>query len=353
MEKIIIVGAGVAGLSCLNALLDKNISPLLVEAQTIGTPKMCGEFLAPDACDLLQRFDIQGIEPIHAVTFFSQRNQFSLHFPRASGAIARSEVERQLAQRARQLGGKIRENTCIQKIIPSTRTTPFMLHLTSGEILTSETVVFATGKFNNVTINTQKKYFPYFGIKMHVPKIIAQNTLLMHSVKNTYFGFVPISKHMSNFACIVKRVEVEKYGSLQKYFSNLQDNQPFLQQIFADIDLSQCSWLEGATTDFHLKKTPDWQGSCWIGDAIATLPPAIGSGFAHGIKSAIFAAKYLAQNRNNAYQQTMKKMIRSKLMFGHSLHQLFLHPTLSSLTISTAKKNRWLVSFFLKKLGYC
>ena len=120
MEKVVILGGGIAGLSCLNALLDIGVDALLIEGNTIGSPKMCGEFLAPTAVRLLQLWDIGPIVPIESAQFFSRQQQLSIPFPKQAGAIARSEVELQLAQRALKLGGRIKENTAIKKNIPKT-----------------------------------------------------------------------------------------------------------------------------------------------------------------------------------------------------------------------------------------
>ena len=69
LEKVIIIGGGVAGLSCLNGLLDQGQSPLLLEEKTIGLPKVCGEFLAPFASLQLQKWGIGPIQPIKEVCF--------------------------------------------------------------------------------------------------------------------------------------------------------------------------------------------------------------------------------------------------------------------------------------------
>jgi flavin-dependent dehydrogenase len=132
VEKVVIVGGGIAGLSCLNALLDRGVSPLLLEGYTIGTPKMCGEFLAPQAVALLQNWDIGPLQEIQQASFFSKNKKFEVVFPKPAGAISRSEVELLLAKRAQKKEGRIREKALIQKIIPGTKSAPYIFHLASG-----------------------------------------------------------------------------------------------------------------------------------------------------------------------------------------------------------------------------
>ena len=165
MEKVVILGGGIAGLSCLNALLDIGVDALLIEANKIGSPKMCGEFLAPKAVSLLDLWDIGPIVTIKSAQFFTGKKQLSIAFPKKAGAIARDEVEIKLAQRALNLGGRIRENTSITNTIPKTANTPHIIKLSSGETIEAHTVFFAIGKLGKLTNNANKP--TYAGMKLH------------------------------------------------------------------------------------------------------------------------------------------------------------------------------------------
>ena len=114
MEKLVIVGAGVAGLSCLNALLDRHVSPLLLEASTIGAPKMCGEFLSPSATHQLKQWDVGPLQTIRQVRFFGETSTLHVTFRREAGAYGRHHAEMELAARAQQKGGRIIENSPIK-----------------------------------------------------------------------------------------------------------------------------------------------------------------------------------------------------------------------------------------------
>ena len=144
MEKLVIVGGGVAGLSCLNALLDRDISPLLLEASMIGSPKMCGEFLAPPALPVLEQWGLGPLPKISQVRFFGGEKVVDLAFMRPAAAYERHQAEVALAAFAKKRGGRIREHAPIKIITPATSRTPYVLHLASGEIMQAEDVIFAT-----------------------------------------------------------------------------------------------------------------------------------------------------------------------------------------------------------------
>lgn len=350
MEKLVIIGGGIAGLSCLNALLDHDVSPLLLEGSTIGTPKMCGEFLAPKTAVLLENWDIGPLQKIHTAKFMAANKNFNISFPESAAAISRTEVELLLAQRARKKRGRIQENALIEKIIPATKNSPYIFYLKSGEIIEAESAIFATGKLGQETQTTMP--LPYYGIKLHFGHIEIPNTLLMYSLKNAYLGIVPISNQTSNCACLIKKEEIEKSGSCKNYFANLLDQHANLNSIFKKIDLTKIDWFEGKSPDFIRKKIPSWPNAFWIGDALASFYPAIGSGFAHGISSAILAAEFYLQNKHQDYLSISHKIIKPKLQIGKLMHKLMLNPKLAKMIFPLVQHNAWLLNFFLKRLEY-
>src|SRR6202012_233439 len=141
MEKVIIIGGGVAGLSCLNALIDQGLSPLLLEEKTIGLPKICGEFLAPLASLQLQTWGIGPIQCIKKVSFLVNHRQNEMSFPNPAGAFSRSEAELGLAKRARNKGGRILEQIRIKKIHPPLNHSPYTIDLESGEQILAQSLI--------------------------------------------------------------------------------------------------------------------------------------------------------------------------------------------------------------------
>jgi flavin-dependent dehydrogenase len=346
MEKIVIIGGGVAGLSCLNALLDKGHSPLLLEAASIGTPKMCGEFLAPTAIQLLNKWNIHLIHEIHQTIFHASSQKLIVNFSVPAGAIARASVELALANRAQKLNGRIQENCAIKNITPMNSYTSHRIHLNSGEEIQANTIMLATGKFN------QRKdiNFPYIGIKLHIPFVFKKNTLLMHSIKNGYFGIVPITNEMSNLTCLVKRNAI--VGSGKEYLYHKLGEFPYLKSIQHLIDIENLNWLEAPSPEFGIKKLPNWQNTFWIGDAAASLHPAIGSGFTHAIQTSVSAAKYYENNTSNNYRHFSKKVMQKKLFLAKLLHSALFHPKIGVFVIKLFKNKKWITEFLMRKLDY-
>jgi flavin-dependent dehydrogenase len=350
MESVIIVGGGVAGLACLNALLDHGVAALLIEAGTVGTPKMCGEFLAPPALAQLKKWQIGPVQTIRQASFYLQGKKLDLAFTEAAGAFARQDLELQLAARARRLGGRILEQVLIQKMLPATENSPYIFYLASGEEVVAKTAIFATGKLGQQ--NSQRVATPYYGLKIHFPHIVKAETLLMYSQHGAYFGIVPVSDKISNCTCLAKRTVVEKAGSGKDFIYRLLEKIPSLQTLFENIDMKNLDWLEGKAPEFGLKNRPDWPRAFWIGDALASLHPAIGYGFAHSVSSAVLAAEAYLDDALTHYHFTTTSLIKPKLRLGKLMHQLMLNPYFGSIAIPFLKANPGIVKILMKKIGY-
>jgi flavin-dependent dehydrogenase len=313
VEKLIIVGAGVAGLSCLNALLDAGVSPLLVEGGAIGSPKLCGEFLAPPAVPILQRWDVPGLRLIHQVHFHHAAKPWSVSLSRPAAAIQRHTAELALAAHARQRGGRIREQLSIQHITPASAHTPFKLQCSNGEELCAENIIVATGK----VIPTRPARQSYIGFKTYIPRILSHSGLDMFAVPHGYVGVIPVSDSVSNLTGLVQQAVVEKAGGPHAFVRRFLNSRPLL----ASAEPLSSTWLDGRAPAFGLRAVPRWHGAWWIGDAMAAIHPAIGYGFAHSVASALFAsASYLGR------QQPKPVPLATVLRLSGLMHQLLQRP---------------------------
>ena len=358
MEELIIVGGGVAGLGCLNALLDHNVSPLLLEGSAIGSPKMCGEFLAPPVIEPLKQWGIGPLQTIKQARFIGTNTAMQCSFPRPAGAYARHQAELELAVRARKLGGRILEQSPIKHITPPTKQSPYVLQLASGETLQARAVIFATGRFSQ-----SQGLSKYVGFKTHVSKIIEPETLLMFGFSGGYLGIVPVTSETSNLTCLVKREVVEAVGSCHDFleatltrFSSLRATQsnPVIQGSALDCfaSLEKTDWLEGPAPAFGMKTRPNWSSAYWIGDAFASVHPAIGYGFAHSVTSALLAAKYYLKQDPSGYQMMLQQTMRPKRMIGFGMHHLLQKPRLCSAVSHWVEANQWISHGILNFLDY-
>ena len=346
MEKVVIVGGGVAGLGCLNALLDRQESPLLLEASMVGSPKMCGEFLAPNVIGQLNQWGVGPMQSIQYARFVGRRGVFQMTFPRAAGAYSRHHAELALAARAREKGGRIREHAAIDTITPATQTKPFILQLTSGEIIEARDVMFATGKWSRM--KTRPKASSFIGFKTYIPQVIEPETLLMYCLNGGYLGIVPVSSDVSNLTCLVQSERIEKAGSCTAFLADLMQN----DRRFSSTPFETRDWLEGKAPGFGAKVIPHWPHAYWIGDAIMSVHPAIGYGFAHAVSSACMAADYYLQRDTRGYHQAIKRLVRPKRLLGAGMHHLLQKPRICNTLSPILRTNPWIAHSLLTLCDY-
>lgn len=293
MEKVVIAGAGIAGLVCLNALVDAGVEALLLEAGTIGTPKICGEFLAPQAALQLEAWGIGPLQKISQIALYAHPKKRVIDFQAA--AMSRSQAELLLAKRAKERGANILEKAPIKSISPT------LIELASGTEIVPSHLFIATGK-----VFGKPTSFPYIGLKSHIPKEASHHCLEMHLFKGGYMGIVPISESLTNVACLIKR----------------------------GVPVPDGKWLEAAVPEFGIRRVASWPNSYFIGDACGSLPPACGGGFNHAIASSLLAVRYFLQNDPEGYRKAILTDLEAKMPWAMGLHRAMLSPFFSKLAIT-------------------
>lgn len=347
--KVAIIGGGVAGLSCLNALLDRKIPGILLEAGAIGSPKMCGEFVAPLAAIQLKKWQIPSLNPLKQARFFVKNVGFKVDFKEPAGAIARSDAELLLAERARNQSGIIKEKVEIQSVQMAADGAVHTITLASGEKISAEVLVLATGKYHRT-----ESVFPfkpvYYGVKMRLPKVLEESTLCMFSVLDAYLGVVPLNQTTSNSACLMRKELVERTGSVEQAIKSIINSHEQLKAIFSQLEIAELISLQGQVGEFGLKTVSPGKNVYWIGDAFSSFPPAIGSGFAHSISSAVMAAECIAAKDAAVYRRRSLCQVKQKLFLGKLMNQLMLNPKLGFPALLLIKMNPWIGEILLRRI---
>jgi len=323
-HKIIIIGGGVAGLSCCYALQTLGIDALVIEAGTVGSAKMCGEFIAPPAVKILQDWDVSGIQPVQSASFTTTKKTLNINFPTLAGGFSRSLAECLLKDKILQRGGRVWEGTKVISHDLNATQKRFQLKLSNDQVLSADNVFVASGH-----LRASSKKSDYVGIKFHIKK--SCDNLQMFTGQNAYLGLVPISTTESNctglFYLETKNTDKPMPDKLMRTFIQ---HHPSLKAFFADTDFTALDILAGQAPKFGVRQNFYASNIYWIGDSIASLYPAIGAGFCHALMSGIAAAEHFVQHAPKKFfynsTQTAKKKFKASLL----AHHLLLHPKLAN-----------------------
>lgn len=336
-RRPVIIGAGIAGLSAANYLIDHGQQPLIIESGIVGSPKVCGEFFSAEAVPILENWQVPYIA-IKEGSFITKNYQYNFVFPQAAASVTRSMCEKHLADRARIKGAEIIENTSVVEIYPPRTTTDsYIILLSSGQTVVSEVLFVATGKWSHFVINSDDTP-RYVGIKAHFTNICVSDKLMLFLAPGAYVGLTPISDTVVNICCLAQYNLVAKAKSPELFMEQLIETIPVFKRVYAQAECLFDTWLTAYVKQFGKKVVPPWPRAYFIGDAAATIYPASGNGLAMGLTSGIMAAHYFLYRNSSDMRKAWQNRYASRLKWASLLHKLFISPSLAEPAFKLAQK---------------
>lgn len=148
MTGTVIVGGGPAGCAAAIALARAGGRPLLLERDPVATEKVCGEFLAEDAAQLLAHLGLDlpglGAVPIRRALLGAGRHATEMALPFPAWGLPRATLDAALLEAAAAAGADLWRGAVVAAAEPSRE--GWRLRLASGEVLPAPRLVLATGK---------------------------------------------------------------------------------------------------------------------------------------------------------------------------------------------------------------
>lgn len=327
----VILGGGVAGLCAAKRLLELGIQPLVIEAGSYPTHKVCGEFISPPSISILNRWGIHPI-PLDCMHWHCLSKHLHFALPQPAGALSHLTLDLQLANKISQDGAMLLTDTKVIDFSPSLHQAGHhSLSLSAGRKIKAKHLLIATGRLPGYS----KAPIPrYVGIKAHFSGLRLNSSLHMFSFKEAYLGIVPVENGYANLACLAKVENFQQYSSAGHFMQSIVASHPKLRDLLASGSNAFDGWMETLIPDFGFRSNPEWPNTYWIGDAAATIPPASGSGLSLAIASGCLAAECAANHQFLHFKCEWKKHCAMQIKLAKILHRLFLHPNWGSRAIS-------------------
>lgn len=327
----VILGGGVAGLCAAKRLLELGIHPLVIEAGSYPSHKVCGEFISPSTIAILNQWDIYPI-PLYHLQWHTPMKHVSFALPQPAGALSHLTLDLQLANLITQQGATLLTHTKVIDFSPPLhKDGHHFLSLSSGKKIKAKHVLIATGRLPGYSKASEPRYV---GIKAHFSGLNLNSTLHMFSFKDAYLGIAPVENECANLACLVTIEQFQRFSSSQHLMQNLISSHPALHHLLASASNLFDGWMETFVPHFGLRSNPDWPNTYWIGDAAGTIPPASGNGLSLAITSGYLAAEFAAKNHPLAFRRAWKRRCAMQIKLAKLLHHLFLHPSWGSKAMS-------------------
>ena len=277
-KPITIVGGGLAGLTLGIGLRHQGIPATVWEAGHYPRHRVCGEFISGRGHDVLTRLGLlelfrrAGCVHAHTVAFYLGPTG-SLARPLSTPALclSRYAMDALLANRFRELGGELRENTRWR------------------DGVFGEGIVRANGR----RLQPRAEGCYWFGLKVHARHVPLEADLEMHSLLAGYVGFCRLKDGEVN-VCGLFRPSAGKRDTRRNWTDVLrgQAGTPLWERLARAV-FEQDSFCSVAGLSLRPWRAAA-QGECCIGDALTMIPPVTGNGMSMAFEAAEMAIGPLA-----------------------------------------------------------
>lgn len=343
---VAIVGGGLAGLSSAILLAERGKKVVLFEKKNYPIHKVCGEYISNESTSLLKHFlgtsFIETLPKIHFLKLTTPSTYIQLPLKLGGIGISRYKLDHLLAQKAEEVGVKIRTNTTINKIYFENDS--HVLNDLNGATYTAKVVLGSSGKYGSAENKKPKKVKNYFGVKNHVKNGPAEDTIELHVFKNGYCG---ISKTEENYClCYMGDAEDLKSegSSIEKYQHEYLSKNTYLKErlenefVFDNsITISNISFGKKTLVHNHI---------LYVGDAAGAIPPLAGNGMSMALHAGYKLSKFVIDflegktTRNQlerCYSQFWNKTFSKRIFIGRIIQEFFFKQFMIDLLIQKVK----------------
>jgi flavin-dependent dehydrogenase len=335
IEDCVIIGGGVAGLSAANHLVDAGVFPLIIEAGSFPSHKICGEFFSNESLPQLREWQIPMTGQISKARFISGAKSMEFPLPIPAGSCSRYTFDAMLLDRAIKKGAKALTETSVKSFENESGT--YVLHLSNGQTISARHLMIGTGRIPQLIQKAPE--MKYMGFKAHFENIDIHDCVEMHLFSGGYFGISNVDAKTVNVACLVKKEYVQQP---EEFINNLLRQ----NHRFANARMAFPKWLIGQLPEFGIRTNSDLPNVFWIGDAAGSIPPICGEGLAIAITSGCMAADYFLGEGAIAFKKAWHQRYHRRFLMAKWIHKVMMTPYINSLAVQTCRTFPKLPVFF-------
>ena len=301
MTGTVIVGGGPAGCAAAIVLARAGARPLLLERDAVATEKVCGEFLAEDAGQLLARLGLDlaglGAVPIRRALLGAGRHATELALPFAAWGLPRATLDAALLHAASAAGAELRLGVAVAG---AERTAEgWKLRLASGESLSAPRLVLATGKHELRGLKRQARGGA-LGVKLPLLGAGPEAVIALLACPGGYAGLQPRPGGGANLcAALDPRVPgvAAAARSAGAFLDHVAGGSALAARLLAGLRPTLARPLTVAGVPYGFLHRGGGAGEPFrIGDQAAVVPSFCGDGVAMALGSGIAAAAALGRN---------------------------------------------------------
>lgn len=295
---VVIIGGGLAGLTCGIHLSKMKLRVILIEKNEFPKHKVCGEYVSNEIKPYLDWLDlkIQDLNPVAITRLeFSASNGKLIHckLPLGGFGLSRYTLDYQLYKKAIENGCEIIHDT-VEDI--SFENELFTITTLKSETYITNIAIGAFGKRSNFDQKLQRKFIqkkaPWLAVKGHYSGEFANDLVGLYNFEGGYCGVSKVENDIINICYLVHFDTFKKYRNIDDFQANIIYKNPYLKHFFTNnkplfekpLTISQISFEEKTAIENHI---------LMVGDSAGLIQPLCGNGMAMAIHSAKIASELI------------------------------------------------------------
>ncbi len=325
-RPIVICGASLAGSACAIRLVQLGYPVILIDKAVFPRPKLCGEFLGPDAMPALQTLEVLDtiktasggvVETIRLYNLKGQSLPVQIRWIRKDYpfalAIPRETLDSIVLEKARASGVTILENQTVTNYKQNSnglfeifcQGAKTQMDFNSEKKIVASIFIDASGRNSRLSAMARREDVAVskslntaisrqVGLQCHITHQSLTNDLSMFFFPGGYGGLQPISRDIANL-CVWVQPDLAKLA--HKDFNAFLETGLFQNVVARKLlkDVKCLGKLETVSGIRQLHARNPAKPILSIGDALLAVEPFSGFGMAHALQTGILAAEHIAQ----------------------------------------------------------
>ena len=367
MANVVIVGAGLAGLSTGLVLNRYGHAVTILEKKSFTFHKVCGEYISNEVLPFLDSLGIDlrqsNAASLTRLKVTSTNGKFvELPLDLGGFGLSRYRFDELLFKQAVAAGISFRTETKVTDI--RFEENSFLVQLGDSSELSADLVVGAYGKRSNLDQKLQRQFFynrsPYMGVKYHIRANFPVDLVQLDLFRGGYSGICKIEDDKYSLCYLSVTENLKQHSSIAEMEQNILFQNPFFRQHYQNAEflpeptevINQVTFEQKPLVENHI---------LFCGDAAGMISPLCGNGIAmaiHGGKilgETIDAhlkqdpALRMRHQLENSYRRRWKSYFQTRLQAGQWLQKLFLQPFLADTGLSAFRAFPALAVRLMKK----
>lgn len=316
--ECLVIGGGLAGSMTAVRLARAGRQVLLIEREFAAHPKVCGEFLSPEAVAYLRHAGVDplslGAQSIHRLRVLAGGRTFAANLPFTALSLSRSVLDEALLLRAQQAGAELKRGIAVSGLAGGAQS--WIATVSGGAQVATRTVFLATGKHDlRGWPRAAGEQNDLVGFKMHWRLPAAQvralrGEMVLFLFRGGYGGLALVEGDVANLCFVLRRSRLRQLGGGNEVLARILETSKPLAEYLGS---AQPLWerpLAISPIPYGLLAAPTRDDLWLVGDQAAVVPSFTGDGMSIALHSAAIAAQmYAAGSPAGEYQQALRRQL--------------------------------------------